>query len=453
MDRTKALDILDRLKGRDISGWQISKFLDNGKSAAVFKASRGDEVSAIKVFDTDLITKFGGDALTVRSERERSLLSHQNPHLVKMLDAGVDQGTGLHYLAMEFLPGRSMADCIEDIPYEKVALLTEQIASAAYFLEGKSLAHRDIKPANIMVSPDYSHATLLDLGVLKPVGEAGLTDNGDHMLFIGTNQYASPEFALRHELDSIEGWRALTFYQLGAVLHDMIMRKPLYADHVGVPARLAQAVQTEVVQIRSPEVAPWLITLAQNCLVKSPTTRLRLVSWESFIRKVPKKDMALELRERIRQRASAATTVDEELKRYQISPTDEDHSLQRLTIQLMQETMRTVGRGDPQLGRRIVYEIDDGAAIRCDFEPSSRIGIPSGLSVCLRATTTDATSRIVEISASAHSEKGVADWAPSEWQVIFEGLLDEGSVEESVGLYVLASVDEAQAASINVEAR
>jgi len=60
------------------------------------------------------------------------------------------------------------------------------------------LAHRDIKPDNIVTSPDYAHATLLDLGVLK-ICLASITDHDQQRSFLGTLRYSPPELLLRKE--------------------------------------------------------------------------------------------------------------------------------------------------------------------------------------------------------------------------------------------------------------
>lgn len=451
MDRQKALEIFERIKGREFSGYAIEAFIDNGKSAAVYRGVADHERAAIKIFDTELIDKFGDSTLMVRLEREQKLIGHSQPNLVRMLGAGVDDDTGHHFLVLEYLEGRSLADALDEVPEEQIGPVIRQVAGAAHFLETLSLAHRDIKPANILISPDFKTATLLDLGVLRPVGEAGLTDGGGPTLFVGTNQYASPEFALRKEEDTPEGWRAVTFYQLGGVLHDLIMRKPLFFEHLGVPARLAQAVQTEVVEIRSRSVPPWLVALAQNCLVKSADTRLRLVNWDSFEPKQPRRDRGLELRERIRQRASAAATVADERKRYPLASGADDDVLLRTTRNVLQEALRAVGRGDPPLGRRIVYEVGEPTVVRCDFEPSERIGLPAGLTVCLRPEVMDATSRIVRISGNSQAAVQPSDWCPEELDTLYEGRLDEQEIDQQVGLYVLIQVDAAQSGATNGE--
>jgi serine/threonine protein kinase len=56
------------------------------------------------------------------------------------------------------------------------------------------LAHRDIKPANIVLLEDLTRLVLLDFGVLKPIGEAGLTDVDDQRLFLGTLHTALQNF-------------------------------------------------------------------------------------------------------------------------------------------------------------------------------------------------------------------------------------------------------------------
>ena len=448
MDKAKALDIFGRIEGRHIAGWRITSFLDNGKSAAVYRGENQEGLAAIKIFDDDLINRFGGEALLARTEREKLVIGHDHPSLVKMLDAGVDSETGLHYLAMEFLSGKSMAECLDEIPDVAIPPIIRQLASAAKFLEDRGLAHRDIKPANILVSPDLARVTLLDLGVLKPIGENGLTDNGGPTLFVGTNQYASPEFALRHEIDSTEGWRALTFYQLGAVLHDLITKSPIFSEHLGVPARLAHAVQTEVLEIRSATAAPWLVTLAQNCLVKSPDVRLRLVSWDCFIAPVAKRDMGLELQERIRQRVSAATTIDEERRRYEHQNDTAPEVLQRGLHGLIHRVLRNVGRGDPMLGRRIVYDVAECDCIRCDIEPSARLSLPDGLTICVRFSLLDPTSKVVRTEGASRTDCRNTDWTPDTWDLVYEGMFDEGGVEEAIVTFVLSSVDRAQAASL-----
>ena len=83
----------------------------------------------------------------------------------------------------------------------------------------RSVVHRDIKPENIVVTPS-GHIVLMDLGVLKLVGTRSFTDD-EHKQFVGTLRNAPPEFLFWDEHDTVDGWRAVNFYQIGAILHDL----------------------------------------------------------------------------------------------------------------------------------------------------------------------------------------------------------------------------------------
>src|SRR5690606_400695 len=120
--------------------------------------------------------------------------------------------------------------------------------------------------------------------------------------FVGTLRYSSPEFLLRAEQDTLEGWRAITFYQLGAVLHDLIMRRPLFAEFTEPFALLVEAVKSQRPEIHADDVPPELVLLAQNCLAKSPEARLALVSWNDFLAPPGTRRPADAARERVRKR-------------------------------------------------------------------------------------------------------------------------------------------------------
>ncbi len=57
------------------------------------------------------------------------------------------------------------------------------------------MVHRDIKPGNILVTPDGSHAVLMDLGLAQLADEIGGPADPDPQ-FVGTLRYASPEQVL-----------------------------------------------------------------------------------------------------------------------------------------------------------------------------------------------------------------------------------------------------------------
>jgi serine/threonine protein kinase len=167
------------------------------------------------------------------------------------------------------------------------------------------MAHRDIKPDNIVISPNFQKAILLDLGVLLLFTASEVADAGTGDQFLGTTRYSPPEYVMREEEDTELGWRAVTFYQLGAVLHDLVMRRPIFGEITGPAARLIEAVRSSRPVIDAEGVPAPLLALARNCLQKNWRLRLELVRWEHF-NEAPAPTQVAEVKERIRRRLAHA---------------------------------------------------------------------------------------------------------------------------------------------------
>ncbi len=151
---------------------------------------------------------------------------------------------------------------------------------------------------------------------------------------MGTLKYSPPEFLLREEQDTEAGWRAITFYQLGGVLHDLIMRRALFSDFEEPYARLVNAVQHEIPKIESKSVPPALVELARYCLLKPVKTRLQLVSWEHFEHEPVNSDIVGDLKSRITKRNQAMSNegVATGSKRQDANPRLDEYSLDLQSI-------------------------------------------------------------------------------------------------------------------------
>jgi serine/threonine-protein kinase len=178
-----------------------------------------------------------------------------------------------------------------EVPDNQVPTLIAQLVEATTFLEKLDIVHRDIKPENIHVSEDFSKLKLIDLGVARglslPDEEAEeATDHGHKRPFIATAQYSSPEYLFRLDAPSPDLWRALNLYQVGAVLHDLINKKPLFEYEVGLGNKwlVARAVLTKapIFPDSDPLRLATLKALATRCLAKDMATRLRIVAWSDF---------------------------------------------------------------------------------------------------------------------------------------------------------------------------
>jgi hypothetical protein len=83
------------------------------------------------------------------------------------------------------------------------------------------------------------------------------------------------------------------------VLHDLIMRRPLFEEFATPYARLVNAVQSATPEIQSADIPHYLVETARCCLLKDWRKRLRLVTWESFEIKVEASDQHSSAKQRV----------------------------------------------------------------------------------------------------------------------------------------------------------
>jgi hypothetical protein len=132
---------------------------------------------------------------------------------------------------------------------------------------------------------------VLDLGVARVFeatesNEGAVTDHHNLRPFVATAQYSSPEYLFRLDEPTPRLWKGLNFYQVGAVLHDLIMKCPLFHDEVNLGNRwlVARAVLTKTPSFSDvhPNRLAALKALAARCLVKDLEARLQIVDWSDF---------------------------------------------------------------------------------------------------------------------------------------------------------------------------
>jgi len=408
MDPIRAKRISSELLGKTIGGWELESYINCGKSALVFKAKKDKILSALKIFDSELVERYGKKTQLLRIEREKKLIGNDHQNLVRIFDGGECSTTSLLFVAMEFLPYKNLHQQMTFISSDKIKNIITQLAHAAKHLEELGLAHRDIKPENICISDDFNQIKLLDLGVLKPINDSNMTDNGGHKFFIGTLQYSPKEFLYRIESDDLEGWRAITFYQIGAVLHDLIMKKPLFSEYDEPFARLVDAVKEVTPKIDSIPSLPELSTICRRCLVKDPKTRLSLVKWEDFYFNEENKDIesikAQILKNRLlvqSQSKSKRTTEQDDFNRERFLK-DISELIKAEIIEICCTPMDIFPR------RTIVPRLNPSKTtltIKLSFEKSPENGLLFNLGILFTIEAVDVSDKIFKIQYTAIGSK------------------------------------------------
>ncbi|MGB7490796.1 MAG: serine/threonine-protein kinase, partial [Thermoanaerobaculia bacterium] len=82
-------------------------------------------------------------------------LSH--PGIVRVYDAASDPKTGLPYIAMEWVQGRSLRSHLEEkgrLSGARTMEILAEVARALDYAHTKGRVHRDIKPSNILIEKE-----------------------------------------------------------------------------------------------------------------------------------------------------------------------------------------------------------------------------------------------------------------------------------------------------------
>jgi formylglycine-generating enzyme required for sulfatase activity len=194
--------------------YKIVEEIGRGGFAAVYKATDTtlNRTVALKVLaapppgDPTFLERFWREARTAAN------LKH--PNIVAIYE--VAEIEGRYCLAMEFLPGRTLAQILKEetaLTSRRVAEITQQLASALDYAHARGFVHRDIKPSNIMID-DEGHVTLTDFGTVKPAEGTKLTAP---WMSIGTPEYMSPE-----QIGGLVVKPASDIYSLGIVCYEML---------------------------------------------------------------------------------------------------------------------------------------------------------------------------------------------------------------------------------------
>ncbi|MBI5516766.1 MAG: serine/threonine protein kinase [Deltaproteobacteria bacterium] len=123
----------------------------------------------------------------------------ESDHVVQVLDAGVDEATGVPWLAMELLEGEDLAAVVAahgPLPLDAVRELCEQLFHAVAAGHRRGVVHRDLKPDNVFVGRSRRAGArftvkVLDFGIAKVLQE-GQTSVGTRTV-AGTPGWFAPE--------------------------------------------------------------------------------------------------------------------------------------------------------------------------------------------------------------------------------------------------------------------
>lgn len=208
----------------------------------------------------------GECVVTERFRREAHSAGRlRHERIVRIHDCGVS--TDGHYIAMEYVAGRSLKGIIKrdgPLPPTRAVDLTMQVLDAAGFAHNHGIIHRDLKPHNVIVGPS-DKIKVTDFGIAV-VGRSDLTPAGS---ILGTIDYVSPEQVIGQRATE-----ASDLYSVGIILYELLTgRLPFEADlPIAVALKHVNARPTSPRHFND-AIVPELEAIVLRALDKSPARR------------------------------------------------------------------------------------------------------------------------------------------------------------------------------------
>ncbi len=253
--------------GVTVDGFRLEELIHQGGMAALWRVSRPGATMPL-LMKVPRIGEGADPAAIVSFEMEQMIMPRlTGPHVPAFVAAG--DFSAQPYIVMEAIAGETLLRRLDalPLPYDEVAALGGNIATALHDLHGQHVIHLDVKPSNIMLRPS-GEAVMLDYGLARHDQLPDLMREEFRVPF-GTAPYMSPE-----QLRGIRDDPRSDLFALGVLLYFFStgerpfgeaeslggMRRRLWRDPV--PPRALRA-----------DYPPWLQEIVLRCLEVEPAWR------------------------------------------------------------------------------------------------------------------------------------------------------------------------------------
>jgi serine/threonine protein kinase/tetratricopeptide (TPR) repeat protein len=289
--------------GQSIAHYKILSLLGRGGMGEVYLArdTRLDRKVALKILPADLAANQDRMRRFVQEAKAAAGLNH--PNIAHIYEIG--EADGVNFIAMEFIDGQTLRQCILDLQTDlpKLLQLFQHAAEGLSKAHAAGIVHRDLKPENIMITRD-GHAKVFDFGLAKLVeppqssnmsGEASefvtATIPESHSVFglvLGTAGYMSPEQA-QGRTDEID--QRSDIFSFGCILYEAVTGHKAFEGKDRID-RLNKIIREAPQPISdfNPTAPPELQKIVRRCLEKDAEERYQSI-----------KDVAIEIKELRRQ--------------------------------------------------------------------------------------------------------------------------------------------------------
>ncbi len=263
------------LAGSDLSGKTLGDFrllrrLGQGGMGQVYLAEQIalKRKVALKIMRPDLAIS-STSFQRFKAEAE-AVARVTHAHIVQVYAFG--EQDGLHYMALEYVEGRNLADYVakKGSPDVPLALsIMRQVAAALQRASELGITHRDIKPENILLTR-RGEVKVADFGLSRCfAGEQPAPSLTQPGVALGTPLYMSPEQVQGQPVDP-----RTDIYSFGVTCYYMLTGQPPYRG----PSAMAVAVQhvhaapASLSAVR-PDLPAELCAIVHKMMAKAPQQR------------------------------------------------------------------------------------------------------------------------------------------------------------------------------------